>query len=298
MATLAIDIGAYLELQAEVVEKKLNQLLPEKSGPYEKLFEASRYAVLGSGKRLRPILTLATTQLLKGNVEYSLKPACTLEIIHSSSLIHDDLPCMDNDDFRRGKPSLHRQYREGHAVLTGDFLLTYAFETLATDSNLLPETRIELIKILSQASGADGMIGGQVLDLAYENKKIPLETLCLLQKNKTAALITAAVEFGGVLSFASPSQLNILRKFGENIGLAFQIVDDILDITSSEIKHGRSVGSDILNDKATFVSLIGMEESKRYALQLHREALSLLKHLDCDTSILEGIANFILERNY
>lgn len=298
MTTLAIDITAYLELQAELIEKMLNLLLPEKSGPYEKLFEASRYAVLGSGKRLRPILTLATTQLLKGNVEHALKPACTLEIIHCSSLIHDDLPCMDNDDFRRGKPTLHRKYREGHAVLTGDYLLTYVFEILATDTNLLPETRLELIRILSQASGAEGMIGGQVLDLEYENKKIPLETLCLLQKNKTASLITAAVEFGGVIALASPSQLNILRKFGENVGLAFQIVDDILDITSSEMKHGRSIASDILNDKATFVSLIGMEESKRYALQLHREAIGLLKHLECDTSILETIANFILERNY
>jgi geranylgeranyl diphosphate synthase type II len=292
------DISNYLQLQSQQIEKRLEQLLPIKEGPYQLLMESARYSLLGGGKRLRPILALTVVQMLQGNTNQSLSAACTLELIHTYSLIHDDLPCMDNDDYRRGKLTLHRQYSEGHAVLTGDFLLTYAFEVLATDPHLTPEKKVKLITILSKQSGYDGMIGGQVLDLASEGQKINLETLQLLHRNKTAALITASVEFGGVLADATEEQLKLIQEFGENIGLAFQITDDILDVTSSETKHGRQVASDILKDKSTYVSLLGLEQAKTYALNFYQNALQALKPLPYNTSFLIHLADFIIHRHY
>lgn len=295
---MTTEIAHYLEKQSQLIEQHLDRLVPMHHGPHQHLFEAARYALLGGGKRLRPILTLTTTQILEGNLSHALSPACTLEMIHTYSMIHDDLPCMDNDDYRRGKLTVHKKYSEGHAVLTGDFLLTHAFEILATDPHLSPEKKAQLIAILARQSGGNGMIGGQVMDLAYEGKKISLETLRLLHRNKTAALITAAIEFGGIIGNVNPFHLECLRQFGEWIGLAFQVVDDILDVTSSQTKHGRAIASDIINEKSTYVSLLGLEQAHAYALNFYNQAITALKPLPYDTSLLIGLADFILHRKH
>lgn len=291
-----IALSDYLQSQRQLVETQLERLLPVRHGPCEHLFEAARYAILAGGKRLRPILALTTTRMLGGDPALVLSPACTLEMIHSYSLIHDDLPCMDNDDYRRGKLTIHKKYSEGHAVLTGDFLLTYAFEVLATDSQLKADQKIQLITTLAKQSGSEGMIGGQVMDIAYEGKKIPIDTLRLLHRNKTGALIVAAIEFGGIIANATAVQMVYLRQFGEHLGLAFQVVDDILDVTSSQAKHGRAIASDVLNEKSTYVSLLGIEQAKACALNYYHQAISALKQLPYDTTLLINLADYVIHR--
>lgn len=288
----------YLENQSRLIEQKLDELIPIRQGAYQQLFEAARYAVLGGGKRLRPILTLATTEMFGGNISEALTPACSLEFIHTYSMIHDDLPCMDNDDYRRGRLTLHKQYSEGLAVLAGDFLLTFAFDVLANDCQLSADKKNKLISTLARSSGSDGMIGGQVMDLAFEGQSINLETLRLLHQNKTAALLTASIEFGGIICEATSQQIAHLRHFGENLGLTFQIVDDILDVTSSQTKHGKDVSSDILNQKSTYVSLLGLEKARKYAQECHKEAIHTLQALPFDTSILEQITDYVLKRDH
>jgi geranylgeranyl diphosphate synthase type II len=290
------EVDCYLKTQSDIIEKELDRLVPLRHGHHQKLFESARYALLGGGKRLRPILALTTTRMLQGDPAAALTPSCTLEFIHTYSLIHDDLPCMDNDDYRRGKLTVHKQYSEGHAVLTGDYLLTYAFEVLATDPKLSSEKKAQLIAILARQSGGDGMIGGQVMDLHFEGQKIPLETLKQLHRNKTAALLSASIEFGAVIANAPPLHLNALRLFGESIGLAFQVVDDILDVTSSQSKHGRLIASDILNEKSTYVSLLGLEQAKACANEFYQQAIRALKPLPYDTSLMEALADYILQR--
>jgi len=292
----AEDIAHYLKVQADIIENELDRLVPQRRGHYQELFESSRYALLGGGKRLRPILTLATAAMFGIDPRYVLTPACTLELIHTYSMIHDDLPCMDNDDYRRDKLTVHKKFSEGHAVLTGDYLLTYAFEILATDPHLPADKKVQLIATLARRSGGDGMIGGQVMDIACEGKKIPLETLQLLHRNKTGALLTAAVEFGGIIANATPIQLDSLRHFGESIGLAFQVIDDILDVTSSKAKHGKAFSSDIRNEKSTFISILGLDQARMYAAKFHNQATQSLKPLGLDTSRLEALADFVIRR--
>lgn len=290
------DLLSYLQVKGDLIEGRLNQLVPLMPGPSAMLYEAARYSLLGGGKRLRPVMTLATVEAFKKDPLPSLTPACTLELIHTYSLIHDDLPCMDNDDFRRGKPSLHKQYNEGHAVLTGDYLLTYAFEILSNDPGISCEKKVQLIAILANRSGGQGMIGGQVMDIANEGKPLSLELMKLLHQSKTAALISAAVEFGGVMSDAGPIEMAALRLFGENIGLAFQIMDDILDVTSSEAKRGRKISSDLVNHKTTYVTLLGIDKA-REAAKMHREAgIEALRQLSIDSSQLIQLADFVINR--
>jgi len=292
------NIAQYLQSQGELIEQQLDKLIPVHHGPYGHLYEAARYSLLGGGKRLRPIFTLTTTRMFGGNPETALSPACALEMIHTYSLIHDDLPCMDDDDYRRGKLTVHKKYSEGHAVLTGDFLLTYAFEVLATDAKLSHEKRSQLIATLARQSGSHGMIGGQVMDLYFEGKKIPLETLKMLHRNKTAALLTASIELGGIIADATPAHLDCLRHFGENIGLAFQVVDDILDVTSSQAKHGKCISSDVRNEKTTYVTLLGLDQAHEYAQRYYNQALNSIKPLPFDTTLLISLADFILHRKY
>lgn len=292
------EIANYLQTQSLIIENELQRLIPNYKEPQEALFEAARYALLGGGKRLRPILTLATTRTLQGNIHAALTPACTLELIHTYSLIHDDLPCMDDDDYRRGKLSLHRKYSEGLAVLTGDYLLTYAFEVLSQSPYLNPEKKLQLISVLSMRSGSEGMIGGQVMDIGCDGEAVSLETLKLLHQKKTGALIAAAMEFGGILSDATAEQMKALKHFGEAIGLAFQVVDDILDVISSEAKRGKGTASDIRNHKFTYVSLLGIEQAQAYASRCYDEAIKALSHLPCNTSLLAELAQFIIKRKY
>lgn len=286
---------AYLKEKNHLIDKQLEALFPEKDTPYKKLTDAARYSLAG-GKRLRPILALATIEALGGDEKKFLSAVCTLEMIHTYSLIHDDLPCMDDDDFRRGKLTLHKMYPEGHAVLAGDFLLTSAFETLAYDPNLTAVQKVELIKILSQSAGGDGMIGGQIMDIESEGKKIDFKALKMIHRYKTGKMITASILFGGILTKCSKPNRKILNQFGEEIGLAFQIVDDILDVTSSQQKHGRTIASDLINHKATYVTLLGLESAQQEADGLLKSALALLKKLPFDVSYLAKLAEFIVKR--
>lgn len=282
----------------EVINRHLDQLVIEKEVPYNHLFQAARYAI-GEGKRIRPLLTLITARMLGVSDTVSLTPACAIELIHAYSLVHDDLPCMDNDDFRRGKPTVHKVYKEGHAVLTGDFLLTYAFEIIAEAPALSAEQKLELISTLSKSAGGHGMIGGQVMDIAAEGKKLDLDTLRYLHKHKTGALIATSIDFGVIMAapgVVSIAERQLLRQFGENIGLAFQIIDDIIDVTQSESKHGKAVASDVMNDKTTYVGLLGLEGSRQAALELWESSCALLRLLPFDTRLLEKLADLIVNR--
>lgn len=227
-----MDKEAILAGFIEKIDQELERLVPSASCSYRSLYEGARYSLLGGGKRVRPLLTLAVNQMLGGKLEQALVPACALEMIHTYSLIHDDLPCMDDDDFRRGKPSLHKVYTEGHAVLVGDFLLTYAFQTLATSFLLSSSQKVCLIATLTRAAGGEGMIGGQVLDLA-QDPSISIEEL---HQRKTGALFTASVECGGIVASCSSEIQQDLRMFGQQIGYLFQVVDDVLDS-----EHGLTV---------------------------------------------------------
>lgn len=265
----------------QLIENHLQALLKETDAPYNSLFQAARYSILGSGKRLRPILAILTAEFLGCPKEKALNAACALEMIHTYSLIHDDLPSMDNDDMRRGKPSLHKVYPEGHAILVGDFLLTYAFEVIASDIQLSDKQKVDLISVLSQKSGAHGMIGGQVLDIASEGKPLDLNTLKQIHQNKTGALIAASVEFGAIIAEASLEKRNALRQFGENIGLAFQIVDDILDIDEG---------------KPSYATLLGVEQSEKLVKALTSEALDKLACCGGNAAPLTGLAKALTRR--
>jgi geranylgeranyl diphosphate synthase type II len=289
-----IDIQSYIKSKALLIEQKLNSLTPEESGPIKTLFDAARYSLLGGGKRMRPLLLMATVEMLGGNLESSLSSACALEMIHTYSMIHDDLPCMDNDDFRRGKPSLHRAFPEAHAVLAGDFLLTYAFETIAKEPLLEDQQKVKLISLLAHHSGGHGMIGGQIMDIEAEN--VDLEKLQLIHRYKTGALLMAALEMGGIICKATDHEISQLRSFGSAIGLAFQIVDDVLDVTSSEQKHGKAHSSDATNNKQTYASLLGIEAAKEKAHSLVKNAKVTLSSLPYSSEVLCNLADFIVYR--
>lgn len=291
-----MDIEQYLQSKRRLIDHQLDILVPENDAPFNQLFKAARYSLLGNGKRLRPILALATCETLGGSEEMALAPVCALELVHAYSLIHDDLPCMDNDDFRRGKPTLHKVFPEGHALLAGDFLLTFAFELLATAPRLTNEQKVKLISILAQKSGSQGMIAGQLMDIEAVEKEISLDLLRYIHQFKTGALITASVEFGAILANASEIQMNILSQFAKEIGLAFQIIDDVLDVTSSEQKHGKTVASDVINKKTTYVALLGLEQSRSTAIKLLESAVHKLKQLSLNTSLLANLAKMIVHR--
>lgn len=253
------------------IEAKLNEILTFPECPQHALFRAARYSVLGGGKRLRPLLALASTISFGGSTEHVLLPACALELIHCYSLIHDDLPCMDDDDFRRGKPSLHKHTDEGTAVLVGDFLLTYAFELLAKAPGLNDSQRIQLIQTLAMSSGGQGMVAGQFLDMEAEKAPISKELQRELHSKKTAELFSCALLFGAIAAGRPAKEIASCRNIGLKLGLAFQILDDILDITSSEEKHGKKVSSDQTNGKSTFITHYGLNGAKQEVAKLTGE---------------------------
>lgn len=256
-------------MHREQIDDALNELLPENG---EKLIQRARYSLEG-GKRLRPLLTLAVVESSDHPIEIALYPACAIELIHTYSMIHDDLPCMDDDDSRRDRPTLHLAYSESDAVLTGDFLLTYAFEVLATSPHLLDEQKAKLILTLSKHSGIEGMIGGQVIDV--EEETLEIDALFDMYRKKTGALITAALEFGAIIS---GEKLPPYTQIGELLGLAYQIVDDTID------------GDGI-------ASMIGKERSKEIAEGLHEEAMHLIKTLKKPAPLLEELADAMIFRN-
>lgn len=264
-----------------LIENGLRNYLPEKNLHQADLFQAMRYSLLAGGKRIRPILVLEFCKVCGGDEKSALPFACAVEMVHTYSLIHDDLPCMDNDDMRRGRPSNHKVYGEDIALLAGDALLTMAFETMlskqAVDS-VGAQRAAQAAGILADAAGADGMVGGQVIDLKSEGKMISLETLKLMDECKTGALIVAAAKMGCVLGGADEKQLAAAENYAKAIGLAFQIVDDILDVTSDTQTLGKPVGSDTVNDKRTYVTLMGLEGAGKAADELTKAAVD---SLDC-----------------
>ncbi|MGC9504948.1 geranylgeranyl diphosphate synthase CrtE [Baaleninema sp.] len=292
------DLSTYLAEGKALVETALDRSL-EITYP-ERIYEAMRYSLLAGGKRLRPILCLATCEMSGGTREMALPTACALEMVHTMSLIHDDLPAMDNDDYRRGKLTNHKVYGDDVAILAGDGLLAYAFEYIAVETKGVPAERLlQVVARLGRAVGAAGLVGGQVVDLESEGKSdISLETLTFIHTHKTAALLEASVVSGGILAGASQEEIGRLSRYAQNIGLAFQIVDDILDITASQEVLGKTAGKDLKAQKATYPSLWGLEESKRQAEQLIEAAQAELSPFGPSARPLNAIADFIVRRQY
>ncbi len=269
-----------IQYYIQQVEQALNQYLPKPKGPQKRLFEAMRYSALMGGKRVRPMLTLEFCRLSGGTVEQALPFACAVEMIHTYSLIHDDLPCMDDDNLRRGKPSCHAQFDYATALLAGDALLSLAFETGLCNnmqSKVLPQNTVRAVQLLAAASGGNGMVGGQMIDLLSENQKISLNLLQTMHRGKTGAMIRAAAGMGCIVAGANEEKIHAADVYAEKLGLAFQIMDDILDVVGDTEKLGKPAGSDIENNKSTYVSLLGLEEAKKLVQTLSEEAIDSLK---------------------
>lgn len=295
-----MSFQSYMEAAIKEIDQEINQWLPPSQEYPEVLTESMRYSLFAKGKRLRPILLLATAEALCGKRREFLPAACAIEMIHTYSLIHDDLPAMDDDDLRRGIPTNHKVYGEANAILAGDALLTYAFYLIASmkiEMEHAEAVQLELIRELSEAAGFRGMIRGQVADLLNEGKHASKEMLEFIHQNKTGAMLQAAVRMGARLGGASQHQLDALTRYASAIGLAFQIVDDILDVEGNTEVMGKSVGSDAALDKSTFVSLYGLEESKVKARELAAVAEDYLKQAElADSSRLMQVASFVVER--
>ncbi len=288
-----------LKYYAELMEKTLEQKLPSNDCVYSEVVDAMSYSLLGGGKRLRAALLLSFCKACGGREEDALPFACALEMIHAYSLIHDDLPCMDDDDLRRGKPSCHKVYGEAIALLAGDALLTYAFETMLHVKNISASVVLEAAACLSKAAGVNGMIGGQVMDLANE-QQTGLSESRIIETNilKTGALISAACEMGCIIAESDENQRKAARYYAEKIGIAFQITDDILDVVSSTEELGKPVGSDEDSQKFTYVSLYGVDEARSISARLLSEAKESLLSAGINDKFLLDMADYILERKY
>ena len=287
----------YLETKKGVVDRALEEYLPKRDGFSSEISESMRYTLFAGGKRIRPVLCMASAEAVGGSADTVLPVACAIEMIHTYSLIHDDLPLMDNDDYRRGKPSNHKVFGEGVAVLAGDALLTEAFCLLSGKApGISPEKSLAIIHEISTAAGFGGMIGGQVADLRAEGKEVDMERVNYIHTHKTQALITVSIRAGAIAAGASEDDLNALSEYGGKTGLAFQIADDILDIESCREILGKNTGSDEKLKKATYPALIGLEESKERTRKLVEDALSDISRFDEKAEPLRMIARFIAER--
>ena len=288
-----------LKQRANQVESLLKEYMPSEEG-YQTIMESMNYSLSAGGKRLRPILTMEACKVVGGNVEDAIPFAMAIEMIHTYSLIHDDLPALDNDDLRRGKKTNHIVYGEDMAILAGDALLNYAFEVMLSNSidKENPNKYLNAINEIAKTSGIYGMIGGQVVDIQSENKQISKEMLDYIHNNKTAAIIIGCMRAGAIIGDATQEQLEKITKYAKNIGLSFQIVDDILDIVGDESKLGKKVGSDIENHKSTYPSLIGLDESKNIAYELIQEAKESINSINKETKFLSDLADYIIDREY
>ena len=280
----------YLSRIAKEAEAKFDEHLPPVTDRPCRLHEAMRYSMFAGGKRLRPGLAKATFDMFGGTGDKIWLATSALEMLHTFSLSHDDLPCIDNDDYRRGKLTSHKKFGEATAVMAGDALCIQAFELMGRAGNA------KAIEVLARLLGTYGMIGGEMTDIECEGKEVDLEIVDYIHYHKTAALIEASLLVGALLAGASESDMEIIRKYGRSIGLAFQIVDDILDIVSTTEELGKDAGSDIEKGKATYPSIVGLENSRAKAKELYCESLKALDGLACDTSILRAIAAFIITR--
>lgn len=295
-----MNIDTYLLEKKKLIDEALNRFLPVKKEP-PVIYESMRYSVFAGGKRFRPILFLAVVELFRGdnNLGELLPVACAIELIHTYSLVHDDLPAMDNDDLRRGKPTSHKVFGEGFAVLTGDALLTYAFEIIALTAQREKELPVlhALVEI-AQAAGVEGMIGGQALDLFYEDKEAAPQVIEKIHRRKTGALITVSARAAALLTEASKEELARITSFAQALGLAFQIVDDLLDLTGDEKKLGKKTGADLKQNKATFLSVYGEERSREMVANLYQEALEQLASFGKRAEILKKLAHKLILRDY
>ena len=292
-----MNLQSYLSEKRRVVDAALEEYLPHEGRFPEVIHQAMRYSVLSGGKRLRPILALAGCEAVGGDPELALPTACATEFIHSFSLIHDDLPSLDNDDFRRGKPTNHKVFGEAMAILAGDALLILAFETIAARTKGIPaDVVVEVTRRIASAAGIGGMITGQVVDIICEGKEIDAETLRFMHVHKTGALIQVSVVSGGLIGGGSGEEIEALSRYGERIGLAFQIADDVLDIVGDQEKIGKPIGSDLRKEKATYPKLFGLEKSRELAHQAVDEAISALQGFDERADPLHALARFIVDR--
>ena len=290
------DFAAYLKLSRDRVEIALDASMgPERP---ESLRDAMRYSLLAGGKRLHPILCLAACELVGGSSELAMPTAVALEMIHTMSLIHDDLPAMDNDDLRRGRPTNHKVYGDAMAILAGDAMLSRAFEMVAVRSANVPADRLlRVVGELALVSGAPGLVGGQVVDLESEGQAVDLETLEYIHLHKTAALLRACVVTGALIGGANDEQLQAMRTYANGIGLAFQIIDDILDVTASSEVLGKTAGKDLLADKTTYPKLLGLDASREKALHLVRESKDVLEPWRDKAAPLLALADYVASRD-
>jgi geranylgeranyl diphosphate synthase type II len=292
-----MDLKDYLKQRCQLVDQALERFLPEAGELPASLHGSMRYSVFAGGKRVRPVLMLAACETVGGELDRALAAACAMEMIHTYSLIHDDLPAMDDDDFRRGNPTNHKVYGEATAILAGDALLTEAFILLSKDNGGDPAARLRVIQEIAHASGSRGMVGGQVVDMESEGKgEIDLATLSYIHTHKTGALIRASVRAGAILGGASSESLAALTRYGDAIGLAFQIADDILDVEGTTEELGKDAGSDQARGKATYPALVGLEASKARAQELVQMALDALAPFDERAEPLRAIASYIVKR--
>jgi farnesyl diphosphate synthase len=283
---------------AQDVDRSFDLLLPLPGDGRKRLYEAMRYAAIGGGKRLRPLLVQAAADLFHVDHTAALRVGLAIECIHVYSLIHDDMPCMDDDDLRRGKPTVHKAFDEGTAVLAGDALHALAFEILADEATHPdPFVRAELTLELARASGPSGMAGGQMMDLASEGQNVDLSTITRLQQLKTGALIAFCIEAGAIMGRVSLEGRGHLRSFARDIGLAFQIADDILDVEGDEAVAGKALHKDEAAGKATFLSLLGLERAKEQARMLVDQAVSCLNSYGAEADLLRAIARYTVERD-
>ncbi len=293
----SFDLQSYLTARTESVNRALDRFLPRTSAKPATIHKAMRYSLFAGGKRMRPALCLAAAAACGGSEEAAMPLACAVECIHTYSLIHDDLPAMDNDDFRRGKPTNHKVFGEGIAILAGDALLTQAFEIAAKCDGWPRYSHQRVILELAHASGSLQLIAGQVADLEGEGKKLSAAQLQYIHERKTSALLCGSARLGGMSANCSASQFQALTDFGFNVGLAFQIIDDILDITQTSEQLGKTAGKDTAAQKATYPAIVGMEESRRIAKRLTARAFAALKIFRGKATALEALATFLLHRD-
>ncbi len=290
--------GDYLERRRAEVDVTLQALLPQAEGPAARLLETMRYSVFSGGKRLRPVLALATCEAFGGRVEDALGPAAAVELVHTYSLIHDDLPAMDDDDLRRGRATAHKAFGEAEAILAGDALLTLAFEVMAIHpaGEARAARRAKAVAVLARRAGHSGMVGGQLADLLAERRPPAESPVEWIHRHKTGALLAASVEIGALHAGASPDDLSAMTRYGEALGLAFQITDDILDRTASAEALGKTPGKDEKAGKATYPALVGLDESRRAAARLVASALEAIPGSVREPAVLEALARYAVDR--
>lgn len=290
-------IDSILKQYKTLIDNRIDTLYPESREKFAKVIDASRYSLLLGGKRIRPILMLEFCRLCGGEIDDALDFAVALEFIHTYSLIHDDLPCMDNDDMRRGHPSCHVAYGEDIALLAGDALLTEAF-SIAAKANVPSDRCVKAISVLAENSGVNGMLGGQVIDLSFVGNSPDEADLTEMYSKKTGCLLVSAAKIGCILAGANEEEIKNAASYAENVGLAFQVIDDILDAVGEEEVLGKRIGSDQKNAKTTFITIHGVEKSREIAKKLTDKALDALDYFKGDTQNLKAITEFLLKRNY